>query len=492
MDRRQWGLTLTMAAASSVLGDWQSSVVGARLGGRQHQPNGSSRASKRRASGGDERDWPDFLGVHRDGCSSVTLQRRDWSKLPLMWRFNLGEGYALGSGRSELWIQTDRQGAEERTTCLRLDTGEMVWEERRPTAYNDLYGYDGGPRCSPVIADEHVYTYGVDGVLVARDITSGKGLWERQLNRDYHVVQNFFGVGSTPVVYQNLLWVMVGGSPPTDRQIPPGALDLVNAAGSAMVAVDRMTGETKFEVGQDLASYSSPRIVTLASAATDKSTRDKSAPDESTPNARLEIGLAFCREGLLGFDPATGKQHFHFPFRAKTLESVNAATPVVVGNQVLLSETYGVGSVLLELDPERLDRPTVVWQDEPRARDQSLQAHWNTPVFHDGFLYASSGRNTGNAELRCVEWSTGRVMWSEKGLTRCSLTKAADGDLIVVSEYGDLILARANPAKFEVVSIHKFSDPADKLRYPAWAGAALMGSKMLVRDKNTLFCFEIA
>ena len=128
MDRRQWGLTLTMAAASSVWGEWQSSLIGARLGGRQQQPNGASRARKRWASGGDERDWPDFLGVNRDGCSSVKLQRRDWSKLPLVWRFNLGEGYALGSGRSELWIQTDRQGAEERTTCLRLDTGEMVWE----------------------------------------------------------------------------------------------------------------------------------------------------------------------------------------------------------------------------------------------------------------------------------------------------------------------------------------------------------------------------
>ena len=153
------------------------------------------------------------------------------------------------------------------------------------------------------------------------------------------------------------------------------------------------------------------------------------------------------RSGLVGFEPATGKVDFHFPWRAKILESVNASTSVVVGDEVFISETYGPGSALLQVES---GGSRVVWRDEDRRREKAMQTHWNTAVYHDGFLYGSSGRHESNAELRCVEWKTGEVKWSQPGLSRCSLLYV-DGHLVCLGEDGVLRLLRADPEKFDVV-----------------------------------------
>jgi hypothetical protein len=58
-----------------------------------------------------------------------------------------------------------------------------------------------------------------------------------------------------------------------------------------------------------------------------------------------------------------------------------------------------------------------------------------TPIYHDGYLYGCSGRHTQQAELRCIEFATGKVMWSERGLTRTSLLMV-DGHFICLSEDG--------------------------------------------------------
>ncbi len=427
-------------------------------------------------------DWPDFLGPNRNGTTSQPILKRDWEGLPRRWRFPLGEGYTIGSCRDQRFVQSDRVGDQERTFCLQADSGEVLWQQQRPCQYQDLYGYDGGPRCSPLLTEELVITYGVDGVLIARRLEDGRLVWQRDLNRDYQVVQNFFGVGSGPVRHGDLLWVMVGGSPPEDQRVPPGALDRVRPNASALIAVDLNSGETRHQLGQDLASYSSPVIVSLPA------TTEPNATGNPLP---VSVGLAFCRSGLWGFNPNTAEEYFFFPFRSSLLESVNAATPVVVGSRVLLSETYSVGSVLLELSPTDLSRPRVVWQDEPSARQQSLQAHWNTPVYHDGYLYASSGRNTGNAELRCVAWDTGKVMWRQPGLTRCSLTKAAGEDLVVLSERGELFLLRATPERYERITTLRLPAGEPPLRYPAWASPVLAQQKMYIRDKDAVSCFDV-
>ena len=171
------------------------------------------------------------------------------------------------------------------------------------------------------------------------------------------------------------------------------------------------------------------------------------------------------------------------------MESVNASDPVVVGDRVFISETYGPGSSLLRVKTGGYD---VLWSDENKtARTKSMQCHWNTPIVADGYLYGCSGRHDSNAELRCIELATGKVQWSVPSLTRSSLLMV-DGHFICLSEDGVLRLLRVNPKKFDVVSEIEFLDRREMplLRSPCWAAPILANGRLYVRGDNRLLCLE--
>ena len=107
-------------------------------------------------------------------------------------------------------------------------------------------------------------TFGVTGNLTCRHVDNGRILWTVDTNKQYGVVQNFFGAGSSPLVLGDLVIAMIGGSPPEDQQIAPGRLDRVSANGSALVAFRLDDGSEVWRCGEDLASYSSPRPIPWA------------------------------------------------------------------------------------------------------------------------------------------------------------------------------------------------------------------------------------
>ncbi len=189
-----------------------------------------------------------------------------------------------------------------------------------------------------------------------------------------------------------------------------------------------------------------------------------------------------------GFDPARGHQDFFFPWRARKLESVNASSPVVVDDTVLISESYGPGGVLLGVPPS--GEPAALWRDG--RRNQSLQTHWSTPVYHEGFVYASSGQGTGEAELRCIEHRTGEVKWAEEGLARSTLL-LVDGHLVVLTEYGKLLLVRPDPERFDKVATFVPLDERGRplLAHPAWNAPILAHGLLYVRGKDRLLALEL-
>lgn len=329
-------------------------------------------------------DWPAFLGPTADSKSAEKLDLATWRRPagpPVAWWREVGEGYSAPAVAGGRLFHFDRHGDRARLTCLDAASGEELWRAEYPTAYEDYYGYSNGPRASPVVDGDRVYVFGVEGRLRCHRVSDGELLWEVDTTAEFGVVQNFFGVGASPVVEGDLLIVMVGGSPAGSPAIHS---DKVRGNGSAIVAFDKLDGTVRYRFGDELASYATPRLATVGGR---------------------RRGFAFTRGGLLAFDPGAGRALDFFPWRARILESVNASTPVVVGDTVFISETYGPGSALLRLaaagDGEGRggERLEVVWQDPP-GRGKSLQTHWNTAVHHDGHLYASSGRNTGDAELR--------------------------------------------------------------------------------------------
>src|SRR5205807_6069514 len=115
----------------------------------------------------------------------------------------------------------------------------------------------------------------------------------------------------------------------------------------------------------------------------------------------------------------------------------------------------------------------VLWTDADKRWQKSMQCHWNTPIFHDGYLYGCSGRHENNAELRCIEWATGKVMWSQRGLPRTSLLMV-DGHFLCLSEDGQLLLLKVNPNKYEEVANLEVREGAESLlEYPCWAAPIL-------------------
>lgn len=415
-------------------------------------------------------DWPRFLGPNSDGKSPEQGIATAWPEdgPPIVFQLALGEGYptvAVSDGKLYVF---DRVENKARLRCCNSRTGKELWKFTYTTDYRDLYGYDGGPRCQPIVDGERIHIYGVEGILHCLN-TDGELIWKRDINDEYDVVQNFFGVGSCPFVYEDLLIVMVGGADEASQRLPPGALDRVRGNGSGLVAFDKNTGEEKWRLSDELASYSSPVVQEIGGQ---------------------PLGLAFTRGGLLGFEPSAGKQKFFFPWRSSKLESANASNPVVVDNKVFLSETYGPGSALLEIEDGDYE---VVWKDDPRSREKAMQTHWNTAVHVDGYLYGSSGRHRGDAELRCIELATGRLQWSQPGLTRSSLLYV-DGHFVCLSEDGMLRLLEATPNEYRELAAVRLRDPesgAPLLEYPAWAAPVLSHGLLYVRGRDRLVCLRL-
>ncbi len=431
---------------------------------RSEPPEAGSRAS----AGGV--DWPRFLGPTGDSKSPETGILTDWGRCgpPVVWHRKLGTGYGIGSVSNGRFFQFDRYGDQARLTCLDSRTGDLLWQFEYPTDYADMLGYNNGPRSSPVIDDGLVYIFGAEGMLLCVRADDGTLVWRVDTAEKFGVVQNFFGVGSTPVVEGDLLIVMIGGSPPEWQDA--GRYNLHHAAGNGtgIVAFDKRTGDVRYAITDELASYSTPQLATIADR---------------------RWCLVLARGGLVGFDPASGRVDFQYPWRARLRDSVNASTPVVVGDEVFISEAYGPGSSLLRVKPGGYD---VVWQDPP-GRNKAMKLHWNTPIYHEGYLYGSSGRYSGDAELRCVEWNTGKVMWGKAGLRRASLLYV-DGHFVCLSEDGVLRLIRATEKQYVQVAqaiVRQSPDGPPLITPPAWAAPVLSHGLLYVRGDDRLVCMRL-
>jgi outer membrane protein assembly factor BamB len=419
-------------------------------------------------------DWTSFLGPQGTCISPETGILSPWPRegLRLFWKLPVGTGYgmpALSEGRLFLF---DRHANTARLSCLKSDTTELLWKFEYPTDYADYYGYNNGPRCCPVVDGDRVYVYGAEGMLHCLHTTDGKLLWKVDTRTEFGVVQNFFGVASAPVIEGDLLLVVVGGSPKGSEELP---IQHRKGNGTAVVAFEKQSGKVRYHIGDELAGYASPVLATIGGR---------------------RWCFVFARGGLLAFEPASGKIDFQFPWRARVVESVNGSNPIVVGDLVFISETYGPGSALLRVRPGGYD---VVWDDAER-RDKAMQCHWSTPIYQDGYLYGCSGRHLENAELRCIELKTGKVCWSQPGLTRTSLL-AVDGHFVCLGESGDLRLLKINPRRYEEISrlraVRGLRDaPPDRalyspVEYPCWAAPILAHGRLYVRGKDSLACLEL-
>ncbi len=347
-------------------------------------------------------DWPQFLGPERNLRSSEKGLLTTWpEKGPaVVWDYEVGEGFSGPVVRGNRLIVFHRVGDEERVECLGAATGKRLWKHGNDTNYSDMLGKGDGPRSTPLLTDKQVFTLSPSGLLLCLELESGKEIWKRNLAEDYELRPSFFGVGTSPVLAGNRLLLNVG------------------ARGAGIVAFDRGTGKEVWKATDDEASYASPVVANLAG---------------------VRRAVFFTRTGLVLLDPVSGKVHASKRWRSRNPASVNAASPVVVGDDVFLSACYDTGAVLLKAGKDGVEE---VWKG-----DENLSCHYTTPVYLDGTLYGIDGRQEQGARLRAVDWKTGKVHWTKEGIN-CGSLLAADGHLLVLSEDGVLHLVEATPAAF--------------------------------------------
>jgi outer membrane protein assembly factor BamB len=399
-------------------------------------------------------DWPRFLGPRHDLHSKETKLLKFWpaSGPKIVWEVERGTGHAPAVVSGDYLVLIHAMEGHEVIECLQPETGKRYWKFEYPVRLGSNYGISDAPRSGPVIDGDLVFTVGVRGDLHCLDLKTGEVVWKKNLDKEYGPTPLFFGRGSCPLVDGNQVIVNVGG------QFCVGSFD-------------KRTGELLWSTKHDWqASYSSPVPAFL----------------HGKKRVLVFAGgmLRPAAGGLLSIDPESGALDSAFPWRATMYTSVNAASPVVVGNSVFITEGYTAGGALVDF-----------------ARDGSAKLRWKaerfdgqftTPVAHNGYLYGVAG--TSGTEIVCYEIESGREMWRDGiELPNALLGRASllwvDGAFLCIGDQGTLLWLDLTPQGAKILT------QAQLFQAPETWGVPTVSRGLLFVNQNEmgsrLICYDL-
>lgn len=386
-------------------------------------------------------DWPQILGPQRNGVARDEPIPGRWpaSGPTTLWKQTIGSGYAGPAVRENRVILFHRKGPREILEALDGKTGDRIWTTDFKATYRGGVNPDQGPRCVPIIHGEHVFAFGAAGDLYCVHWSTGDSVWTRHLYSDYQADEGYFGAGSTPIIIDNKLLVNVGGK-----------------ENAGIVAVALESGKTLWATTDEKASYSSPVLTRI--------------------NGQRYVCF-ITRLNAVVVDPRDGSVAMRLPF-GKRGPTVNAASPLIIGDRLFLSASYGIGAVMARLS---MDGLRVVW-----AKQETLASQYNSAVYRDGYLYGIDGReDAGAASLQCVAADSGDVVWSQTDFGNANLILAGTRILAIHSD-GRLTLLQATPNSFQIEQQSRlFPDTSRAL-------PALSNGLLFARNSSTLKCVRVA
>ena len=385
-------------------------------------------------------DWPNILGPQRNALAAEEKLADKWPAdgPRSAWEAKIGSGFAGVAVADGIAILFHRLDDEDTFSAYDAASGQPLWSKGFPTDFQPQIGDDDGPRAVPTIHKGRIYAYAGAGGLYGVDLKTGDVLWQRQTHKEFRAPAGYFGAGSAPLVEDGVVIVNVGG----DKD------------GAGIVAFNLDTGKTAWKATSDQASYSSPLVAVVDGR---------------------RVVLCITRLNLVALDPATGSELARTPFGQRG-PTVNGAMPVVIGNRVLLTASYGIGAELVLLGRDKFE---VVWKDEV------LSSQYTTPIIRDGAVFGIDGRQDGGPiSLKCFDLETRKVYWTKSGLTYATLI-AADGKLLVMQTDGTLRLAELNKSAYRELGT------ASLLRGTTRALPALANGRLYVRNEKTLKCVEL-
>lgn len=419
-------------------------------------------------------EWAQFLGPRQNGVSGETGLLTSWPEKgpPVLWEMETGTGYSSPSVRGNSLILHHRVNNEEVVECFTADTGKRVWKFGYPSRFRDPYGYNNGPRCAPILTKTRCYTFGAEGKLLCLDVEKGEKIWMVDTAGEWEIPEAFFGVGSTPILVGQVLFVMVGGNP--QAGVVAFHAETGEVLWHSVTKQSLKPTDNTYDLDDKIASYSSLVLAQI--------------------HGRSHL-LAFLRDGLVSLDPVTGRENFTYFFRSRTYESVNAASPLVEDDSILLSAAYRTGAAFLRVKPNGTEFD-VIW------KNRNLETHWSTPLPLKGHALGFSGRHENEGMLRCIKLEDGEVIWETDGLPKSDSAKLAadseayfgrgsailaDGKIIVLGERGVLALVAADTGKFQEISRIKYP----RMVYPSWAAPVLSRQRLYLRCEGYLMCLDL-
>jgi outer membrane protein assembly factor BamB len=379
-------------------------------------------------------DWPSFRGPQRDGVSTVTGLRSPWPEEGLQprWSIPLGEGYASVSAAQDRLFTMFAAGEDEYLVSLDAAEGGLLW--KLPLGKKVETEFGNGPRSTPAVTAGTVYAVGSDLILRAVATEDGKPRWQVDLGERFGAQPPRWGFATSPLVDGDLVLVEAGGG-----------------EGKGVVALDAASGETRWTALTSSTSYGSPIAATIGGVR-----QYIVAPSAS----RLLVGLDREGQTLWSYEWAGGTM----------------AMPVLVGeDQVFVSASEDVGGALVRIRRGEDGAFTAeeVW------RNREMKNHFSSSLVYDGHIYGFDG-----ASLKCIDATSGERRWVKRGFGKGSLI-AADGHLIILTDRGRLVLARATPEAFEEAGSFQVLDGK------TWTAPALAGGQLYLRDHEKLLSFSL-
>lgn len=359
-----------------------------------------------------------------------------------VWKRELGEGYSavLVEG-DRLYTMYRSSDDKEVVIALEAGTGKTIWEFKSDAKPHEehVMQFGGGPRSTPAIDGDRLYAIGVSGTMYCLDKKDGKLNWTKELWKDFGGNVLNHGYSSSPIVYEDLVIVFVGGQ------------------GHSIVALNKTDGSTVWQKLDYENSFSSPKIITLEGA---------------------DHLVALMKSAIVSLNPRNGE--LLWEFKPDVEFNFHATQPIWGPDGILFVPAVApAGSRALKL-VKNGDKIEVeeIWSTR-KVRYEHVAG-----VGVEDFAYGCSGGGNGPAFMTAVNMRTGDLLWRERGFSKANCLSAGEY-LIILDEDGQLALAKPTPEKLNVVS------QTNILEKVTWTVPTLVGTTLYVRDKKHIMALDL-
>jgi hypothetical protein len=390
-------------------------------------------------------DWPQWRGPARDGIAGDPLPEHLPAQPAALWHQPLGHGYAAPVIAGDRLLIFEDANGQETARCVNPANGTTRWSVAVGENYTDEF--EPGPRCTPLIDGDLAFFQTCRGEFRCLSLANGSLKWHFNF-KDYGMVwiddksggpgaASRRGNSGSPVVDGDRIFIQIG-----------------SADGACLGAFDKRTGRLLWKSQNDLTTYSSLMIGTLA--------------------GRPQLVSATC-DGLLAVSPADGAVLWRVPF--KTGANRNVLTPIL-GTDTVIFASHTTGLQSQRISAAGVDSPAL--KAETAWFNRQIKINLATPVAVKGHLYGHGE----NKNYICVEAATGRLKWSQPGFGAVTSTVASGDRLLALTDGGEALLLAANPERYE--ELGRFQVCGKTFSHPAYANGILF-----VRDSRELTAWKL-